>query len=438
MAGSIRKRPDKGNDAYELRVFLGRDDAGRTRHKSTLFRGSRRAAEMELARLVTGQADKPARTPQQRELAFGPSTTINMAIEAWKQNGWQDLSPTTTLRYASIWSKQIKNSIGRRRIASLGPYDVEMYLRDLKASGLSEASVRQTRAMLHRACRLTRKWSGNTLPNPVSGTEMPDWLLREQPDPVRAPTLEEVRALLTASKAFGARLHAFVALIASTGMRRGEACAMRWGNVDFGAAHVAIDESIVPAAGGAQVKAPKSRAGVRSVAIDGFTLESLRALRIETEALAVVGEFALEDRQFVFAPELPGDAPPHPDSMSKAFARIRVAAGVSTDVHMHSLRHFQATVLDAVISEAQKQSRLGWSTVHMARHYTDSVEDEDRRAAEHIGTLLGATGEAPQVGQTRDVDAEDTGPVGSGSSAGSRPSRRRSMARRDTRRRPLS
>ena len=53
MAGSIRKRLDKGHDAYELRVFLGRDDAGRTRHKSTLFRGSRRAAEMELARLVT-------------------------------------------------------------------------------------------------------------------------------------------------------------------------------------------------------------------------------------------------------------------------------------------------------------------------------------------------------------------------------------------------
>jgi hypothetical protein len=42
-----------------------------------------------------------------------------------------------------------------------------------------------------------------------------------------------------------------------------------------------------------------------------------------------------------------------------------------------------------VISEAQKQARLGWSTVHMARHYTDAITEEDRRAADHIGKVLG-------------------------------------------------
>ncbi len=42
-----------------------------------------------------------------------------------------------------------------------------------------------------------------------------------------------------------------------------------------------------------------------------------------------------------------------------------------------------------MISEAQKQARLGWSTVKMARHYTGVVPEEDRRAAEHFGGLLG-------------------------------------------------
>jgi hypothetical protein len=41
-----------------------------------------------------------------------------------------------------------------------------------------------------------------------------------------------------------------------------------------------------------------------------------------------------------------------------------------------------------VVSEAQKQARLGWSTVQMARHYTDGLAVEDRRAAEHVGRLL--------------------------------------------------
>ena len=51
----------------------------------------------------------------------------------------------------------IPHSIGDRKISQLGPYDVERYFRELKDTRLSEASVRQIRAMLHRACRLARK-----------------------------------------------------------------------------------------------------------------------------------------------------------------------------------------------------------------------------------------------------------------------------------------
>ena len=92
--------------------------------------------------------------------------------------------------------------------------------------------------------------------------------------------------------------------------------------------------------------------------------------------------------------------PPHPDAMSHTFATVRTKGKVATDVHMHSLRHFHATVLDPVISEAQKQTRLGWSTVKMARHYTDSVPEEDRRAAAHVGNMLssGATGSGAPAG----------------------------------------
>jgi integrase len=93
-----------------------------------------------------------------------------------------------------------------------------------------------------------------------------------------------------------------------------------------------------------------------------------------------------------------GTAPMHPDTLSHAFAKARKAAGVASELHLHSLRHFQATAIDAVISERQKQSRLGWSTAHMARHYTAAVGEEDRRAAEHIGRLLTGRGD-PQPEQ---------------------------------------
>ncbi len=92
----------------------------------------------------------------------------------------------------------------------------------------------------------------------------------------------------------------------------------------------------------------------------------------------------------MFSFEPGGEIPPHPDNISHVFAKVRTKAEVAPDVHLHSLRHFHATQIDSVISEAQKQVRLGWSTVQMARHYTDGVAEEDRRAADHIGRLLTA------------------------------------------------
>jgi hypothetical protein len=121
MAGSIRQRADKGPNAYELRVYLGRDPSGHVRHKSKLFRGTKRAVERELARLITDQEDVPAPISHDGRLGFGTTTTINAAIAGWKLNGWQDLSPSTTRRYESIWKNHIKNSIGRRAITALGP-----------------------------------------------------------------------------------------------------------------------------------------------------------------------------------------------------------------------------------------------------------------------------------------------------------------------------
>ncbi|MHB1533407.1 MAG: tyrosine-type recombinase/integrase [Acidimicrobiales bacterium] len=390
MAGSLRQRPDRGADAWELRLYLGRDPAGKVRQRSVLFRGTKRSAQRELTRLAAEQDRAPAVVPDDAARPWGPATTVNNAIEGWRANGWDDLSPTTVRRYESRWTVHGKDSSGRRRIVSLGPYDVERYFRALKATGLSEASVRQTRAMLHRACRLARKWSSNTLPNPVTDTELPDWSLAEAAPAVRSPSAEEVRQLLSAARDDrDPRVSPFVRVVAATGMRRGEASALRWSDVDWDNAALRVDEGLVADIGGVKVRGPKTRASVRTVAVDASTLTALRRLCHLQAELAMVAEVDLDGDSFVFSYEPGGRLPPHPDTLSHGFSALRTRAGVAADVHLHSLRHFQSTELDQVISESQKQARLGWATVHMARHYTGVVSGEDRRAAEHMGTLLG-------------------------------------------------
>lgn len=384
MAGSIRLVA--APDTWELRVFKGRDSAGRVKHRYQRFQGSKRQAERELARLVAEQEAKPAPIVES-ELRWNSTTTINDAIGAWQENGWQDLSPSTIRRYKSIWQVQIKDSIGRRRIASLSSYEVEMFLRNLKSQGLAEATVRQTRAVLNRACRLARKWSGGVIPNPIADSELPGWST-ESNDLVRSPSLDEVSLLLQSARTFDPRISCTIRLIVATGMRRGEACALRWSDCNFENRTIRIDKSVVASEGKAAIKTPKTRASIRTVTVDVGTLQELMELRGVQQDLARIAEKSLSSDSFVFSFEAGGGIPPYPDTISHAFIRVRKLANVAADIHLHSLRHFQATAIDSIISEKQKQSRLGWTNPVMARHYTDSVPEEDRRAADHIGRLL--------------------------------------------------
>ncbi|MGH9016199.1 MAG: tyrosine-type recombinase/integrase [Acidimicrobiales bacterium] len=340
----------------------------------------------------------PVPPPIDQPLRWDVDTTINEAIAGWKENGWEDLSPSTVRRYENMWKKHVYGSVGMERLATLSPFDVEKYFRRLKADGLAEATVRQIRALMHRACRLARKWSGGVLPNPIADTELPTWALDEQGE-VRAPTVEEVRALIVTAQEADVNFAAVLRVVAATGMRRGEVCALRWRDVDFDNGVVRINESVVAAMGGAIVKAPKTRASIRTVAIDSGTVSVLKDVKTKQAVLADTCGLKLAPEGFLFSSEPGAMTPPHPDALSHTFASIRARAKVAADVHMHSLRHFHATTLDPVISEAQKQARLGWSTVKMARHYTDSVPEEDRRAADHVGSLLSPSTNEPRAGK---------------------------------------
>ena len=384
MAGSMRLVASP--DTWELRVYLGRDSSGKVKHRYLRFRGSKRQAERELARLVAEQEAGPEPIVESG-LKWNASTTINEAISAWQANGWDDLSPSTTRRYESIWKVHISQAVGNRKISSLSTYELEQYYRQMKNTGLAEATVRQTRAILNRACRLARKWSGGVLPNPVADSELPNWSIADE-NPVRSPSLEEVQRLISASSQIDPRMATMVRLVIATGMRRGEACAIRWCDFNPDDRTIAVSKSIVGAKGQAQVKSPKTRAGIRKVAIDQGTSEALEDLRRIQKELADLSDCPLTSESYIFSFAPGGEKPPYPDSISHNFMRLRKLAGVPADIHLHSLRHFQATMLDSVISEKQKQSRLGWSNSVMARHYTDSVPEEDRRAALHIGSIL--------------------------------------------------
>ena len=174
-----------------------------------------------------------------------------------------------------------------------------------------------------------------------------------------SPAVDEVIALLALAEQEENPLWPFVHLIAFTGMRRGEALALIWENVDLDGGNLEIRQSLVVTADGTSLEPPKTVRGERNVPLDEPTVGVLRKHRTTQEALA--RELGVEPPGIVF-PRQDWTGWSHPNTVMHAVRRLAKRAGLPT-VTLRSLRHFHASVLlRAQPNVAVAAERLGHSS----------------------------------------------------------------------------
>ena len=184
-------------------------------------------------------------------------------------------------------------------------------------------------------------------------------------------------------------------LLAATGMRRGEALALRWRDVDLDAGRLQVRRSLstvkTKGAGEQLVEGPTKTGQARVVDIDADTIAALRAYR------AVRGSLTLNlvrDTAPVLG-NLDG-TPRHPERYSRRFvdqvAQARRALGEDQlpRIRLHDLRHTHATLLLAAGEPVKVVSeRLGHAnamiTLTVYQHVHPGM---GRQAADRFAALL--------------------------------------------------
>ncbi len=154
-------------------------------------------------------------------------------------------------------------------------------------------------------------------------------------------------------------------LLAATGMRRGEALALRWRDVDLDAGRLAVRRSVgvvkAKGAGERLVEGPTKTGRSRVVDLDSGTVAALRAYRAARGLLALD---LVRDSALMLS-SLDGTHR-HPERFSRRFAgqvaQARKALGEERlpVIRLHDLRHTHATLLlaDGVPVEVVSE-RLG-------------------------------------------------------------------------------
>ncbi len=265
-------------------------------------------------------------------------------------------------------------AFGSTRLSKLSVLQVDRYYTEATKRGRAPATVRQAHALLRAALNQAERWGlvGRNVAKLASPPSMPQ---REQ----HPPSADQVKALMAAAHDIDPLLGVYVRLVAATGIRRGEACAIRWSDLSADGTTLTVARSHV-ALPGIRVDQPTKTRSTRPILLDDDTVTILRSARNRHTA---------NDDGYVFTSDS-GATPWRPDSMTARWARVRRQAGVTETVRLHDLRHWQATqLLDAGVPVPSVAARLGHAngttTLSIYAHRTPRA---DRAAALVVGAAL--------------------------------------------------
>jgi integrase len=366
MKGHLKER-SPGRWAIVLDV---RDPAtGKTRRRWHSFKGGKRDAQIECARLISALKGGTYIDPNK--------ITLAAFFARWLGHVRARVSPRTFERYSEIIKNNIVPALGGTALTLLRPAQIsEAYATALATGrrdgkgGLSPATVVYIHRIIKHALADAVRWE-LLLRNPAAAVDPP----KVERGSLTTYDIDQTAQLLERLR--GSRLFIAVALGVLCGLRRGEICALRWRNVDLVGGALSVVESAEQTKAGVRYKVPKSGRG-RSVALSATVVEELRAHRLRQADELSRLDIEQSDDTFVYAREDGAALRPH--SLSHGW-RQAIAATPLPRIRLHDLRHGHATHLLAagvhpkIASERLGHSRVG-ITLDLYSHVLPGMQED--------------------------------------------------------------
>lgn len=376
MTGHVRRRGDR---SWELKFDVGADPAtGRRRTRYASFKGTKREAEIELAKLVAAAAKGEQVDPSR--------ITVAEFLDRWKRD-WAEsnVSPKTLERYVELMELHLKPRIGATRLQKLRALNLtELYGALQREAGLAPRTVGHAHRVLHRALGIAVDW--DLAARNVAERVSPPRVDQEEIVILSAP---QVKAVL--DKARGRPIYQIGALALATGMRRGELLALRWQDIDLDGAKITVARSLEQTKAGLRFKEPKTRHGRRTITLPPSAVVDLRTHWKELQELRLaLGAGKSPPGSLVFA-DVNGE-PRKPNAVTKEWNRTATLAK-QTQATLHSLRHTHASHLIAAGLDILTISRRlghGSPAITLAV-YGHLFPQTDDRAAQAIEAAMAAS-----------------------------------------------
>lgn len=409
----------EGNErhGWQYVVELARVDDKRRQKTRGGFR-TKKAAEAALRDELTARERGSYVAPSGLSVADFITKQWLPSIEAKRRATTHDL-------YARMARLHILPTLGTTPLQDVRPIDVEgLYIALARGNGhkaLGDRSLHNVATVLHGALEQAMRWE--LIPrNPAAGVMPPHQQALDEGEPAHwtteevaafldrvdrvcghAHAIEEIRERKNGTKytyrrsvAADPMQRALWYLLATTGMRRGEACGLQWQDLDKRDGLLAIRRSRVAVGGRVIESPPKTRRGRRVLALDPATLAILaewhRAQRRERMRHGKAwedGEGHVFTHGVYFTRPVRHGVPLAPRWISGAFQQLLAGSGLPP-MHLHGLRHSWATAaLEAGENLRAVADHLGHAdTAVTDRTYTHTVHRLQDTTALRVAALI--------------------------------------------------
>src|SRR5215468_1063196 len=349
MKGHIRER-SPGH--YAIILDVRDSQGGKRKQRWHSFRGTKRQAQIECARLIAelqnGTAVEPSRM------------TVADFFERWIEHMQGQVSPRSHERYAEIARKNLAPLLGALTLTKLQPAHISAAYAKALASGrrdgsggLSARTVTHMHRVLREALQQAVRWQ-ILARNPADAVKPPK-VERKQ-----MQTLDAEATVILIETARGTNLFMPILLGVLCGLRRGEITALRWRSIDLDRGQLSVTASTEQTNRGIREKETK-RGKARTVALPSLIVDELRRHRVtQAEGLLAAGERLTDDHHVVARED---GQPLQPRSLTHAFVKFMRQQGLPR-IPLHDLRHSHAThMLASGVHPKIAQERLGHSSV---------------------------------------------------------------------------
>jgi integrase len=311
--------------------------------------------------------------------------TVNSAIDDWltqelpaRRLGETRLRQSTIDNYAMVASTHIRPYIGNVKLNDLRPKHVDDTLKRMATAGKARSTIARVRSILVQSLKRPVKW-GDIPRNVAELVDIPD---TKDPAKRKSLTVEQAQGFVRVlddtqgDEAWNGYRYAVAwVLQLQTGMRPGEARALRWADIDWptddtpGRLHVRHSMSSDGVIG-----PTKTRGSVRTIDLPAPTIDALQRHR---DRQAGEREFAAElwvEHDLVFPTQMGTACTSR--YYRRSFERALKAAGIDERFTPHELRHSCISILSDQDAPDQKIADLvGWSDTRMMSTYRHLIRD---------------------------------------------------------------